>query len=224
MNPADAIEVAAPDTVAPIDWLRLIPQPNPERLAAEASRRELAAAALTRDRVRIACAALPARYGLSLHDAALMSRVRSPIAIRDSVAASSAVAAVWTGGSGMGKSTLAAAAAREWATQRGGGRIVWARAASLAVASRYHALGAGQPPALAEAERADLLVLDELGESQRTAQWDDVAEVLFSRYERGASTWITTWLSEDQMTNQYGDGFARRVFERAAIVRCGVSA
>lgn len=204
------------------------------RAEAEATRVELA-----RQQTRIAesVATLPALYSYELapiHDLERFVTRRDAI-IETSVALrANAPSLVWVGGSGSGKTTLACAAARGWARAHGGGRIVFARATELATASRYHALGAGQPEAIAKAIKADLLILDELGPPQRSAQWQDVEDVVFARYEQNRPTWVTTWLTPDLPTGgdlradtaaaiagHYGGGFARRVLERASVIDCG---
>lgn len=174
-------------------------------------------------RVDAACAGLPALYSFALHHMALARFVAREEAIAETerAFAKSAPALVWVGLSGSGKTTLACAAARHWAAQAGGGRIVFARASELATASRYHALGEGQPERIKAAIGADLLILDELGEPLRAAQWSDVEDVVFARYEQNRPTWVTTWLSPDGIKTHYGDGFARRILQRATVIDCG---
>ena len=173
-------------------------------------------------RYETACAALPALYSYALGDVELVRCVSRHDAIAETsmALAKSAPALVWSGLSGSGKTTLACAAARTWA-RRVEGKIVFARATELATASRYHALGEGQPAAIRAAISADLLILDELDQPTRTAQWSDVEDVVFARYEQNRPTWATTWLSVAQVKEAYGDGFARRLFERATIINCG---
>jgi DNA replication protein DnaC len=65
------------------------------------------------------------------------------------------------------------------------------------------------------------LILDELGSEPRSAQWSDVDDVVFARYEADLTTWVTTWMAHDQMAAKYGDGFARRIFERVVLIDCG---
>ncbi len=196
------------------------PEFSPEDQA-EADRQEVTRAARRREyAVRQAQCVLPERYQIDLDSPEIVKRVKRRAAIAESLAAVGAMQVVWMGASGAGKSTLACATARRWAEEHGGGRLVWTRASALATASRYHALGEGEPPAMVAAAKADLLVLDELGDTMRTAAWDDVAEILFRRYEDRRPTWVTTWLTPDKVAAQYGDGFARRVFEGTAIACC----
>lgn len=190
--------------------------------AAEAAEREAKRVALARDasRVEEACRALPALYSDALGSRELLDRVGRKAAVADTVQALAFPGIVWTGSSGAGKTSLACAAAREWARFQRGGRILFSRASELATASRYHALGEGRPKMVDQAIKADLLILDELGEPMRAAQWDDVGEVVFARYEQNRPTWVTTWLAPDQVKSLYGDGFARRLFERSAVIAC----
>lgn len=205
-----------------------------ERAEAESARVE---SERRRQRIEESASALPALYSYELGQAVDLGRFvtrAGAIFETDRALQARAPSLVWVGGSGSGKTTLACAAAREWARAHGGGRIVFARATEIATASRYHALGAGQPEAIGKAIRADLLILDELGPPQRSAQWQDVEDVVFARYEQNRPTWVTTWLTPEIPTGgdlradtasavaaHYGGGFARRILERATVIDCG---
>ena len=76
------------------------------------------------------------------------------------------------------------------------------------------------PELLARALRADLLVLDDLG-SERNVPSNPVPDVIFERHADDRATWVTTWMTPEKLTERYGDGIARRVFERAVIIDCG---
>jgi len=164
---------------------------------------------------------VPSGYRVS-SKAELEGRVHRPKAIAEMLKGLEARTVLFWGATGSGKSTLAGAGVDAWVRRRGGGHVVWTRALNLAAASRYHALGQGEPRAILAACRADLLVVDELGPNQRSAQWDDVANVVFDRYENGRPTWFTTWMTKRKFEGEYGDGFARRVFE-GTVIQCGLT-
>ncbi len=159
----------------------------------------------------------------------LFARVKSQQAVAATRRAQGGSGIVWVGPSGSGKTTLACAAMRETAervakcSQKGDRRPthMFLRAAELAVASKQQALGEGTPEIVKRASSADLLVLDELGSEMRSPHWRDVEDVVFARYERAMPTWVTTWTTADDIAERYGEGFARRVFERATIIDCG---
>lgn len=213
----------------------------PAHLAAAAERAEQEAARIDaqrrRQRIEECLSVLPALYSCELGSPLLPKFVRRVEAIEETreAASSGAPGMVWVGNTKAGKSTLACAAARGWAHARGPGRIVFRRASELATASRYHPLGSGQPKILTEAIGADLLILDELGEPPQVAQWTDLEDVVFARYEQNRPTWVTTWLRLDEptgrgvatdtahiVTQHYGSGFARRILERASVIDCGL--
>lgn len=186
------------------------------------------------DRRRAAYAQLPEGYALDLTSPALVGRVRRKQAITESCAALPYPGIVWLGPSGSGKSTLACATARAWIDTRVRTEndrppaILFALAQDIAVASRYHKLGKGRPELITSAIRAELLILDELGDKFENGQWDDLSKVVFTRYQRARPTWLTTWLPArtrepggKSVANIYGDGFARRLFERSAVINCG---
>ena len=182
--------------------------------------------------VKLAESEIPLTYRTDLSDPALLDRVGSftqagkrvggPKAIAESLAAIREPYVLWTGGTATGKSVLAGASAISRVKAEGRGSLMMIRAGLLACASRYSGLGRGMPPELEKAKKVDLLILDEIGERLKSGQWDDVAEVVFYRYENGLPLWATTWLTERGMGVEqgYGGGFARRIFGGREI-RCG---
>jgi hypothetical protein len=67
-----------------------------------------------------------------------------------------------------------------------------------------------------------LLVLDDLG-SERNTALNAVPDILAERAYLGRPTWVTTWMTAEQVAQRYGDGIARRLYEadRTAVVACG---
>jgi DNA replication protein DnaC len=125
---------------------------------------------------------------------------------------------LFLGKSGKGKTSLAIAMmrARVEAIAKPG---VFILATDLATARARQSLGS-ESPEIAAARTAKLLVLDDLGTDMQTPT-SAVSEIVFHRHAHQRPTWITTWLSEEQMIARYGDGFARRVMEGARIIECG---
>ena len=89
-------------------------------------------------------------------------------------------------------------------------RIEWFHATDISNARKRHPLGEGEAPEVERAERASLLVLDDLG-------WDvepaPIAELLNERYERETPTIVTTNLSADQVFLRYSEAVTRRIFD-----------
>jgi DNA replication protein DnaC len=176
-------------------------------------------------RLQRATACIPARYsGARLWGPELCVRVRSQSAIEATQRSVSESVIVWTGLSGSGKSTLACAALRDRAAFEVSDdrrpRFAFVRASELGSASKHQKLGDGVPELVRECIAADLLVIDELGSEPRSPHWTDVEDVVFARYERDLATWYTTWTTAEDIAKRYGDGFARRVFERI-VIDCG---
>jgi hypothetical protein len=53
-----------------------------------------------------------------------------------------------------------------------------------------------------------------------------VPEVIMDRVNDGRPTWVTTWMTPEQVAQRYGDGIARRLYEagRVVVIGCGGSA
>lgn len=149
----------------------------------------------------------------------LAARVASKTAIAATRAAVGASAVVWTGGSGRGKTSLACAALRA-RIEAGCKRPVFVGAWRLAVARARHPLGAGEPDIVEQALRAELLVLDELGDQHGPTS--AVPDVIYERESEGLDTWVTTYMTNIEVAKLLGDGIARRIFERAVIIDCGL--
>lgn len=126
---------------------------------------------------------------------------------------------LWQGAAGSGKTSLACAAVRLWLASDGPTSLTFATAYSLARARMRHALGEGEAPIVERALEAEFIVLDDLGEGE-PAHGSAVAEVIYEREAHDRITWITTWRSEAEIAKLYGDGIARRVFERAKTIQC----
>lgn len=176
---------------------------------------------------------LPARYagagfGVERIDA-LRRRVRSPRAIEQALRLAqraTMVSAIFAGGAGAGKSTLASAAAgQRMATALRARPLVvpsirWVSAIDIGLARQRHRLGSEDEPALvADAITADLLVVDDLG-AEGARDHDAVAQVYHGRHDADLPTWTTTGLTSPELAARYGGGLARRIAEHATVIRC----
>lgn len=65
------------------------------------------------------------------------------------------------------------------------------------------------------AKRTRLLLLDDLGTDVDNAN-NVITQVIQHRHNRGATTWITTGLSQSQLDRRYGEAFVRRGVKEAA--------
>lgn len=168
--------------------------------------------------------ALPAFVrSLTLDSDALRARVERKEAIEETRTAiqSKRQKLVFVGVSGSGKTSLAAAALRAWYPKAAAGpRTLWLPARDVAFARSRYPLGEGDPPLLSEAIGANMIVLDDLGQDPTLAS-SMVLDVVSGRYDAVRPFWVTTWLPLVEMSQRYGDGFARRVLEGATVIQCG---
>jgi DNA replication protein DnaC len=147
----------------------------------------------------------------------LAKRIRSGPALLQARTHLDASRVVFIGDAGAGKTSLAVAMFLERA-ERVGLRAAFAPCWRLG-AARARAEDS-DPELLRSALRADLLLLDDLG-SERNMPSNPIPDLIFERHAEGRSTWVTTWMKPRDLEERYGDGIARRVFERAIIIDCG---
>lgn len=95
-------------------------------------------------------------------------------------------------------------------------RMRFVVAADLAIARRQWPLGGGEAPAVEEAMRASLLVLDEIG-YESTAD-TAVPETIDARYRRGLPTVVTTGLRFNEVEKRYGEATTRKFLGRGKVV------
>jgi DNA replication protein DnaC len=166
---------------------------------------------------------IPPSFGWARIDAPeLRERIARSHAIAEAVAALSSPALLLVGPSGSGKTSLACALLRAWEARNACRRGVFAAAWKLGVARAQHGLGQGEAPEVERAMAAALLVLDDVGSERNTAT-NAVPDVIFARALAGMPTWVTTWMTPDVVSQRYGDGIARRLFEagRVTVIACG---
>lgn len=127
------------------------------------------------------------------------------------------------GDSGVGKTSLAVAMLRACAEDRvERGMFVDSRA--LVRARNEQRLGDGEARLVADAIRARVLVLDELGaECGRGTAESVVAEVIHERHAQQRRTIVTTPFASPELTARYGAGIVRRLAERCAVIRLGAA-
>ena len=155
----------------------------------------------------------------------LRQRVARERAIGEGRAALSATAVVLVGPSGSGKTSLACALLRAWEARDTRRRGSFVPAWRLGVARAQHGLGQGEPVEVERALSTGLLVLDDLG-SERNTVTNAVPDVIFERAYAGRPTWVTTWMTPEQVSQRYGDGIARRLYEadRVVVIGCDKAA
>jgi DNA replication protein DnaC len=131
------------------------------------------------------------------------------------------------GPAGSGKTSLAVAMLRARAELLGDGGL-FVHAHRLETARRRHSLGDGDALEVEEALRAPVLLLDDVGSGEvAPGGQGPVHDVVFERHARNRPTWITTGRGLDEesarraLAAMYGDGFARRVFERVKVIDLG---
>ena len=130
--------------------------------------------------------------------------------------------ALLSGPSGSGKTTIAAVLYRHFVMHAPYGQACqarWCQASDLSTARAEHRLGAGEPPALARAIGASLLVVDELGTEDERSNIADVRDVLLAREQR--PTIVGTWMGPEQIAARYGAGVMRRFFEGCGVYTLG---
>lgn len=118
------------------------------------------------------------------------------------------------GDSGVGKTILVVAMAREW-VRRNRAPAHFCMASVLGSSRLRHA-----EREVIEAVDAPLLILDNLGQDATMAS-SPIVEVIEQRNAKSRPLWITTWLGRhDALAARYDDGTARRVLEAVRIIEC----
>lgn len=172
---------------------------------------------------------IPAKFRSSdLHDAELRRRgaIGGVIAEASSYIGRSLML---RGSSAAGKTSLAAALLVEGARamigpyvedeEPGDGwrweeaeRCFYALELDLAGARLRHGAGNGEPPILRRAERAPILVLDDLGNAR---VGEEVIALVYHRLDGNSPTIVCTNRGDADLLDRYGEGFTRRLRESA---------
>lgn len=123
------------------------------------------------------------------------------------------------GPTGAGKSTLAAALLRHHIdTHPRGHTCRWLSAHDAVEAAAEHGLGDGQAPVLRAAERAAVLVLDDIGSERATVSNQAIASLAWARYDQARPTIYTSGFAPAKLVERYGDAFMRRLHDRGRII------
>jgi DNA replication protein DnaC len=126
------------------------------------------------------------------------------------------------GASRAGKTSLAVAMLRRWASHASR-PSAFVHAYRLGVARILHPAGHGEPELVESAMRAPLVLIDDLG-GERDHAHSAIPDVLVERHAENRPTWVTTGLTREQLVKRYGQGIVARVFERATMIGVGVDA
>jgi DNA replication protein DnaC len=132
---------------------------------------------------------------------------------------------VLLGPSGCGKSSAAAYAVQryqargprrqsDWLGKSSAPEIVWLDALEATDEERRYRLGTGDPDWMQRAERADWLVIDDVG---TTTSPTVVQLVLAHRYQTCRPTIMTSGLSQEALTEHIGAATVRRVLETGGL-------
>jgi DNA replication protein DnaC len=145
----------------------------------------------------------------------LRARVARERSIAEAQAAMASGSLILVGPSGCGKTSLACALLRAWEARNPRRRGMFGAAWRLSVARP-------ETPEVGRAMTVSLLVLDDLGSEQNLVT-SSVRNVIFARAEAELPTWITTWMTAEQIAQRYGDNIARRLLETryARAIGCG---
>lgn len=158
----------------------------------------------------------------------LAKRVKSASAITEAMKPITSDGAVLTGPAGFGKTSLSVAMLANWINPDhladrdamfAARRLMFTTSFVLAKARSMARLGDEAGP-VACALEASLLVIDDLG-AEPEYKTSAIPEVIHERHQAGAPTIITTGFTPTDIATRYGDGIARRVFERATKIKCG---
>ncbi len=196
---------------------------------AELERREAERQREARDyQLSEATASIPPRFRWAhWHASDLHRRVHDVDAIKAARAATGSV--VLMGPTGAGKSTLACCilrgiidAARPVDLPSFGAEVNLARGARFVTArelafARASGTYGQEPPIVAHACDATVLVLDDVGQDAVRAD-SSLYDVLEARHNRNVPTIVTTGLDEGAIRARYGDGAWRRIFEGATDI------
>jgi hypothetical protein len=160
---------------------------------------------------------IPVRFRGSRFGAELAAKVARRQAIAEAGAALRRPGGITlVGQAGSGKTSLLVALVRAAATT--GRRCLFVPAYRLGQARIQHLAGHGEAPDVLEAQRIEILALDDLG-AERDTSVNPIADVIFERHNENRATWVTTGLTEAQLRGRYGAGVVRRLFDGAVVIR-----
>lgn len=174
------------------------------------------------------------RWTFDATPALLQPRViASPELVRRGLENPPSTSLLFMGPTGSGKTSLAVAMLDAWVRAEPGRRTgaFFVEAGWLARARARHRLGADEAPLVADALRATLLVLDDLG-NEREDRDGCITDIVYGRANADLPTWVTCGLSTKEQTmdafaavlaRRYDGGFVRRVLETSKRVQLGTA-
>lgn len=127
--------------------------------------------------------------------------------------------ATFRGPTGAGKTTLACLALWRAKLANDSLRIMFVTATELEHERRITRLGTDSAELERRATHADIVLIDEIG--QEVGAFSPLIDIVFARYDAMRPTWITTGVSAAVLTEKYGAGFVRRLFEGAQVFSLG---
>lgn len=207
-----------------------LPLTDEEIRRAEESRRRIEAEADQAARVKRWAEMIPARFQwcdpASLTPAILAERIKLPrdrhgkpipLDVLLPRLASATRGLCFMGPAGTGKTSLAVLALRRrFFAAPASARVLFVPARALATARIQHSAGSGEADIVGRAMRADLLLLDDVGNERQTAN-NAVPDVLLERHDSMRPTWCTTGFGADELAKLYGSGVARRILDGALL-------
>jgi DNA replication protein DnaC len=124
------------------------------------------------------------------------------------------------GTTATGKTSLACAAMRTAVIRRHreASECVFMSAHRLGVSRIQSKAGTGESADVERAMSCGWLLLDDLGSERDTAN-NAIPDVIWERYDRELTTWVTTGLTGAEIKGRYGAGFLRRLLDRSTVVK-----
>ncbi len=98
-------------------------------------------------------------------------------------------------------------------------RVMFVHAYEIPKARSQHPLGEGEPPLIAKALRASVLVLDELQPFRDDR--NDLYELLHAREAAKRATIITTFMTRDDIARAWDGGLVKRIWDEAERIELG---
>lgn len=123
--------------------------------------------------------------------------------------------AAFRGPTGAGKTTLACLALWGAKLRDRNLRVLFVTATELERERRVTRLGTDSAELERRATAADIVLIDEIG--QEVGAFSPLVDIVFARYDALKPTWVTTGVGASTLSEKYGAGFVRRIFEGAEV-------
>jgi len=175
------------------------------------------------DRVMDRIATIPERFRWATFDSPELANRCNPAHVAKAESATRRLRSgsvqniVFLGRAGLGKTSLACAGLRVLLGAEVGFTGRFCGVTGISDSLRDSAYGK-TPESVDLAKTASLIVLDDVGqEPEKHSQ--TITEIIHERHNAMKPTIFTTWMSEVDLGNRYGEGTLRRILEHSAIVR-----